>query len=105
MTTKNSTLAFLLGAAAGGITALLLAPDSGAQTRKRLARGAERMYAKGGILANEKNDNARDRTESISQTVRGAVSEARHTYRDQIDKRLDANSDVAHTRVKGGSQS
>ena len=34
--TSNVLVAFLLGAVAGGVTALLLAPASGAETRKRL---------------------------------------------------------------------
>lgn len=40
MNTGNSIMAFIAGAAAGAIAALLLAPDSGEKTRAKIKDGA-----------------------------------------------------------------
>lgn len=40
MSTGNSLLCFIAGAMAGAVTAVLLAPDSGAKTRARIRKGA-----------------------------------------------------------------
>lgn len=40
MNTGNTFLTFLAGAATGALAALLLAPDSGANTRAKIRKGA-----------------------------------------------------------------
>lgn len=52
MSTGNTFLCFLAGAATGALAALLLAPDSGANTRARIRQGAADAagLAKGKIL-------------------------------------------------------
>ena len=72
-------VAFLIGAVAGGITALLFAPRTGAQMRGQISRGARNMRDRGGRLAHDMQDRAGN--------VQGAVSEARIAYRDEMDKR------------------
>ncbi len=42
--------AFLAGAVLGGVTALLLAPASGTETRSRIRQAAEEARAKGGEI-------------------------------------------------------
>ena len=84
-------MAFLLGALAGGITALLFAPQSGAQTRRRLKRGADDLYEKGVHLAHDVEGKA----ESVIGAVKGAVSEARHAYKDEVSKLATASGKVA----------
>ena len=42
--------AFLAGTVIGGLTALLLAPASGAETRIKIRKTAEDAYAKGGEI-------------------------------------------------------
>ena len=61
-------VAFLIGAVAGGIAALLLAPQTRAQVRGRIRRGTRDV-----------RDGADD--------MKGVVSEARTAYRDEMDKR------------------
>ena len=46
MSTGNSLLSFIAGAAAGALTALLLAPDSGEKTRARIKQGASDAVGK-----------------------------------------------------------
>ena len=52
MNTGNTLLCFLAGAATGAVAALLLAPDSGANTRAKIRQGAADAagLAKGKIL-------------------------------------------------------
>lgn len=72
-------VAFLIGAVAGGVAALLLTPQTGAQMRGRIRRGARDMRDRGGKLAHDIQDQAGN--------MKGAVTEARVAYRDEMDKR------------------
>jgi gas vesicle protein len=72
-------VAFLIGAVAGGIAALLFAPQTGAQMRNQIRRGARDMRERGGRLGHD----MQDRTGS-------AVSAARTAYRDEMEKRRTA---------------
>jgi gas vesicle protein len=82
--------AFLIGAVAGGVAALLFAPQTGAQMRGRIKRGARDMRERGGNLAHNMQDRAGN--------MKGAASEARTAYRDEMDKRrTPARSGVAET--------
>jgi gas vesicle protein len=72
-------VAFLIGAVAGGITALLLAPKTGAQMRGQIKRGARDLRERGGNLAHNMQDRAGN--------MKGAASEARTAYRDEMEKR------------------
>ena len=74
----SMAVAFLIGAAAGGIGALLFAPLSGAQMRGKIKRGARDMRKRGEHLAHDMQDRAGQ--------VKSAVTEARTTYRDEMDK-------------------
>ena len=75
----SMAVAFLIGAVAGGVAALLLAPQTGAQMRGRIGRGARDMRDRGGRLAHDIQDHAGH--------LKGAASEARAAYRDELDKR------------------
>jgi gas vesicle protein len=78
------TLAFVLGAVAGGVAALLYAPQTGAQMRGRLKRGAHDLQEKGSQLAHDMED----RASSVTGAAKGAAKAARTAYRDEIEKRV-----------------
>jgi gas vesicle protein len=78
----SATVAFLIGAVAGGVAALLLAPQSGAQTRSRLKRGAHNLRERGADLAHR----GEERAETVAGALKGAASEAKRTYRSEIEK-------------------
>jgi len=83
-------VAFLIGAVAGGVAALLFAHQSGAQTRGRIKRGAIDMRDRGGDFARDMKGRAGN--------LKGAVNEARTTYRDEMDKqRTSPRSAVVET--------
>lgn len=93
----NTLLAFMLGAAVGGITALLLAPDKGENTRRRLRESGGRGLRRGrdavDRAAASLEQDARETGQTVSDGVRqrvdaarGAVAEARDAYRREMEK-------------------
>ena len=72
----SSVVGFMLGAVIGAGIALLLAPDSGRETRKRLKDNARRWSSsmKDGI------DTARTRMGEVKEDVRTAVNTGRETF-------------------------
>ncbi|TVR54281.1 MAG: YtxH domain-containing protein [Gemmatimonadales bacterium] len=66
----NFLSGLICGAAIGAGVALLMAPDSGKKTRKRIHRAADDL-----------RDTATDRWEDISEEVRDKVDEALSTAR------------------------
>jgi gas vesicle protein len=98
MSRNTDTLAaFLLGAAVGSITALLLAPEKGEVTRRRLREGTGRVVRRGKEAvtqaATTMEEAAREKGHGVSEAARqqvsavlGAVSEAKDTYRRELEK-------------------
>ncbi len=78
---RDTILAFVLGAIAGGMTALLMAPESGRETRRRLRDGAQDMYSRGNEYANEKSREVRETVGEYSQQAREKAKEAVGTAR------------------------
>jgi gas vesicle protein len=94
---KDTLMAFLVGAAIGSVAALLLAPEKGEVTRRRLREGGGKMVDKGkdalGRAATAIEAGAREKGHAIGEVarqqvgaVRGAVAEAKDTYRREVDK-------------------
>lgn len=73
---RHAPVAFMIGALAGSVAALLLTPRTGAEVRKGIRDGAGKLKR-----------NTRERVGDVSGAVKSAVSEARHTYTDEIGKR------------------
>lgn len=94
MNTKGSaTVAFVMGAVAGGVTALLLAPQSGVQLRRRLKNGADELHTARERLNEKLKKAAREQTAAVT----GAVAEAKNTYKDELERRrhLDGPDSIA----------
>lgn len=105
MDKENTTLAFVAGALVGGVTALLLAPQSGRETRNQVkgtARDAiETGREKVGEVADTVAERARGAGETVSESaskvsdtaqgqigaVREAVDAGRSAYSDELQKR------------------
>ncbi len=94
---QDTLLAFLVGAAVGSVAALLLAPEKGEVTRRRLREGGGKAIDKSkkalGKAATAVGDGARDTGTAIGDTarqqvgaVRAAVTEAKDAYRRELDK-------------------
>ena len=79
---KPGVGSFLIGLALGAGVALLLAPQSGEETRRGLARRARRAQ-----------DAAQDFVEDVSGTVADKFQEVRATVEERIEATLDAVDD------------
>lgn len=88
---KDVLAAFMGGAIIGGITALLLAPDSGVETRRKIGeaakRGRERVMDAMDMLREEyeiKKEEVLDAIESAKEKYKGAKEEVSQEVMDAI---------------------
>ncbi|HAO93975.1 MAG: hypothetical protein A2X99_01655 [Deltaproteobacteria bacterium GWB2_55_19] len=77
----SSLLAFLLGGAVGAGIALLYAPASGADTRKRIREGAECT----GDWAKDRYQDARDKVTDSTGKVRQMVNDRKEDLQAALD--------------------
>jgi gas vesicle protein len=82
---SDTLLAFFIGAVAGGITALLLAPDKGSETRRKLRQGASELYAKGEKVLDEAGHAVGEKVHDLSSAARGKAGELVGAARHQVD--------------------
>jgi gas vesicle protein len=78
----NVFIAFLLGAAAGGVAALLLAPASGTETRKKIkdtVHGTKNKAVKG-------LEGAKDFAEVQKEALKEAVIGGKEAYRKAVNR-------------------
>jgi gas vesicle protein len=90
---------FLLGAAIGAGIALLLAPRSGAETRRQLARSARRVQRAAEDAVDDVKEKVADTYESARQRVEDkidATREAIELKRDQVHRAMEAGREAAH---------
>lgn len=102
--TSNTLMAFLLGAATGGIAALLLAPSSGRELREKIGEGAEKTrttaietarqagekvsakYDEATERAREMATGAKESAETHGKAVKEAVKEGKAAYDRELAK-------------------
>lgn len=75
---------FILGVAVGAGIALLLAPQSGAETRQDLRRGARRLRRKARVAV----EDVRERAEELVRTTSSAARDAAREAREALEERL-----------------
>lgn len=81
---NNSFFAFVAGALAGAAIALLLAPDSGENTRRKLKQAA----SDGLDAASEKAESLKEKIESVRERAESQMDAARDDIRDMIIDKL-----------------
>lgn len=81
---SSSMMGFVIGAAIGAGIALLLAPASGPETRKRLGQTARRL----GSSMRDGMDSARGRFGDLKDDVRTAVASGREAFARERDSRV-----------------
>jgi gas vesicle protein len=97
--TSGSFGSFLVGIALGASVALLLAPDSGLETRRRLRRGARKVKRAAREKAEEVAGNVTDRYEHARRTVEDKLESARSAIelkRRQAERAVAAGREAAH---------
>lgn len=81
---SSSVVGFMIGAAIGAGIALLLAPDSGTNTRRRLGQTARRW----GTSMKDGVEHARGRMGELKDDVRSAVQSGREAFVRERDARI-----------------
>ncbi len=76
---------FLIGALVGGAAAILMAPDRGVNTRKRLKEGARHIYKSGEEAVLDARDAVKDKAETLSDATRERVEDVAETAGTQVD--------------------
>lgn len=92
MRNREFWIALGVGALAGGVAALLYAPQSGAQTRKKLRRGIEDA----GEALEDAGDYLRDQAEYLSREAQKLIERSKG----QFEEALDTASGVATKAAK-----
>jgi gas vesicle protein len=78
---KEFWIALTFGALAGGIAALLYAPASGAQTRKKLKRSIDDA----GDALEDAGDYLKDQAEKLSKEAQKLIERSRDQFDDVVD--------------------
>jgi gas vesicle protein len=81
----DTALAFLLGAVAGGAIALLLAPEKGEVTRRKIREGAGDIYGKGKSFTTETGQRTKEKAVEASEWVKEKASDAAASARTQVE--------------------
>lgn len=89
----DNLLAFVVGAAIGAVAGILLAPDSGANTRKKLKTKFSELQEKGSEKLDEVEEKLRAKTHNIVgetenrvAAVKAAVNEGKAAYLREMGK-------------------
>ena len=95
----NGITPFLVGLAIGAGVALLFAPHSGAETRRKLARGARRMRRAAEGAADDVSEKVRDTFDAARERVADGIDLARETItakRGQVERAVHVGREAAH---------
>jgi len=83
---------FLLGAAVGAGVALLMAPTSGEETRRRLGESAWRLKSTAGHRLSDLKDSAGNRLSDLKDKIVERGKDAIHAGRDAYDREMDQDT-------------
>lgn len=78
---SDTLMAFLLGAVAGASVALLLAPDKGSETRRKLRTGVTTLYKKGEDWAGDTRQATVERARQAVEMAKGKLHEVEEAAR------------------------
>jgi gas vesicle protein len=94
---SDTILAFCIGAVIGGVTALLMTPRSGPETRDQLRRGMDDLRARSQTAASQTRDVVETKAGEYRERVRGAVEGAREGARSRVEAVREAASEAKET--------
>jgi gas vesicle protein len=96
--TSGGMSSFLVGLAVGAGLALLFAPQSGAETRRRITRNAKKMRRAAETAVGDVTEKVGETFETAKQRVEEKIEEARGAIemkRDQVHRAMQAGREAA----------
>jgi gas vesicle protein len=93
---KDFWIALGVGAAVGGVAALLYAPQAGTATRKKLKRGLEDL----GETLEDAGEYIKDQAERLSKEAQKMIDASKGQFDDAIDDAIGAASGVVKSANK-----
>ncbi len=90
-------LAVLAGIMAGGVAALLFAPEEGAETRKKIGKKAKKLEKKFKEKAKEYSDKASEKAKEYSEKASEKAKEFKGKAEGYMNKASHAKDDVVKT--------
>lgn len=96
MRNRNFWIALGVGAAIGGVAALLYAPQTGTATRKKLKRGLEDL----GETLEDAGDYLKDQAERLGKEAQKLIDASK----DQFDDAIDATTGVVRSANKAATK-
>lgn len=90
MSNNSSIFAFLAGAAAGAAVTYFLTSEKTAQTREKLAKGAEEVYEKAKKTAVETGEKVKDTASRMTSQAKTAAQKKFAPIREKVIEGLDA---------------
>jgi len=106
MSTKGNITLFISSLAAGAVLGLLLAPSSGRETRRNLARRGEEMRGKLGDLYNEGTqyfNRSRDQFAEMADRVRDKASKSAENVKDSVEDTANKAARTASSTARQAS--
>ena len=98
---SNTVLSFLLGFVSGSVAALLLAPRSDEETRKRLSEGAHKALDEASRVAQEAGHRIEEQVEKVKAyaetqkaAIKEAVEEGKGAYQREANKPQDSGQEA-----------
>jgi gas vesicle protein len=80
---SNVFLGFLAGAAAGAIAGIMLAPDKGSATRRKLVDQTKKISSDIGDNISEKYSNFKDYVSEMIDSMKGRMTRIEHDVKEQ----------------------
>jgi len=97
-------IGFAVGALVGGAIALLLAPDSGERTRRRLGNAARRLSRDARHALDDARESVSDAASGLGADVKSAIEAGREAFRHEGEPREPRQGRIAQMLSKPPAQ-
>ena len=93
--TANVLVGFIAGAAAGTITGILVAPDKGVKTRKKLNKQIKRTSRDVSETIGDKVEEIKDKLNDVVDEMRSKAEETEEKIKEKVNSKAKTAKDAA----------
>jgi len=88
--TRNALFGFVAGAAAGTLTGLLVAPEKGSKTRKKITKKIKQTSQEVADVIGEKVDEMKDKVNEVVDEMRSKADQAEEEIKGRVNAKAKA---------------